>query len=164
MRHRQLVGLTFAGLFAVWILLVGSLATQELVFGAVAAAGITWFSAPLLFTRAELPPLTFRRAAALVAYCAYLVREVVIANLHVAYIVLHPRLPISPGFVRFSTKLRSELGRAALANSITLTPGTLTVEAEQDDFLIHALTAQAAQGVVGWEAEDRLRRLEAAEG
>lgn len=63
------------------------------------------------------------------------------ANLQVIYLVLHPSMPIKPGIVKVHTKLRSETGIAALANSITLTPGTLTVDAGEDgDLYVHWLS------------------------
>lgn len=66
------------------------------------------------------------------------------ANLDVAYRVLHPRLPIHPGIVRVKTRLKSEAGRTVLANSITLTPGTMSVDIREDGTLyIHWINVQA---------------------
>ena len=62
---------------------------------------------------------------------------VILANLDVAYRVLHPRLPIHPGIVKVKTKIKSETGRVALANSITLTPGTLSVDLQGDTLYVH---------------------------
>ncbi len=62
------------------------------------------------------------------------------ANLKVAYIVLHPKLPISPGMVQFKTRLKTDLAKVIFANAITLTPGTLTVDIEDDLFTVHGLT------------------------
>ncbi|MFO7620498.1 MAG: Na+/H+ antiporter subunit E [Bacteroidales bacterium] len=59
------------------------------------------------------------------------------ANFDVAYRVLHPRMPIKPGIVRVKTTLRSELAKTLLANSITMTPGTITVDVIGDDFYVH---------------------------
>jgi multicomponent Na+:H+ antiporter subunit E len=67
-----------------------------------------------------------------------------IANLDVVYRVIHPKMPIKPGIVKVKTRLQSESGRTALANSITLTPGTLTVDITDDGFLyIHWINTQA---------------------
>jgi len=62
---------------------------------------------------------------------------VILANLDVAYRVLHPRLPIRPGIVKVKTKIKSDTGRVALANSITLTPGTLSVDMVGDTIFVH---------------------------
>jgi multicomponent Na+:H+ antiporter subunit E len=68
----------------------------------------------------------------------------IVANLDVAYRVLHPRLPIRPGIVKVKTSLKSESGRTALANSITLTPGTMSVDITDDGYLyIHWIYVQA---------------------
>jgi multicomponent Na+:H+ antiporter subunit E len=69
--------------------------------------------------------------------------ELIKSNLDVAFRVLHPKLPINPGIVKVKTRLTSRLGRIALANSITLTPGTITVETKGDTFYIHWIDARA---------------------
>ncbi len=75
-------------------------------------------------------------------FCWYCIK----ANLQVAYLVLHPAMPIHPGIVKVHTKLRSEAAIAALANSITLTPGTLTVDAREDGTLfVHWLDVRTAE-------------------
>ena len=76
-------------------------------------------------------------------------------------IILDPRLPISPTLVRFRPSQRSTVALATHANSITLTPGTITVEAGHDEFLVHALTRAGAGSVVDSEMDRRVSRLEA---
>ncbi len=73
------------------------------------------------------------------AYIFVFLIELVKSNLDIAMIVLSPSLPIKPGIVEVETKLKSKLGRMVLANSITLTPGTLTVKIENDTFFIHCV-------------------------
>ncbi|MBT9165342.1 MAG: Na(+)/H(+) antiporter subunit E [candidate division WS2 bacterium] len=84
----------------------------------------------------------------------------VVANIQVALIVLSPKLPISPGFILVKTKLEKELTRTLYANSITLTPGTITINLNRDRLLVHALTKETAQGVYEWHLENRLREME----
>jgi multicomponent Na+:H+ antiporter subunit E len=77
-------------------------------------------------------------------YLPLLFYYMLIANLDVVYRVIHPKMPIKPGIVKVKTRLSSESGRTALANSITLTPGTLTVDITDDGFLyIHWINIQA---------------------
>ncbi|MCM8757321.1 MAG: Na+/H+ antiporter subunit E, partial [Candidatus Omnitrophica bacterium] len=77
-------------------------------------------------------------------YLPVLFYACLVANLDVAYRVLHPRLPIRPGIVKVKTRLKSKSGRTALANSITLTPGTMSVEVTDDGFLyIHWINVQS---------------------
>ncbi|MDA1094189.1 MAG: Na+/H+ antiporter subunit E [Acidobacteria bacterium] len=78
-------------------------------------------------------------------YLPWLAWRVVVASCEVAYTVLHPRLPISPRMVRITTRYAHTLARLTLANSITLTPGTVTVDVEDDVFLVHALTEKGAR-------------------
>ena len=71
----------------------------------------------------------------LLCYIPVLFYYMLIANFDVVYRVVHPKMPIKPGIVKVKTKLTSESGRTALANSITLTPGTLTVDITEDGYL-----------------------------
>lgn len=76
--------------------------------------------------------------------------------------VLNPRLPVEPCLVILSTRLEDDVTRTMLANSVTLTPGTLTVDVDGDRFLVHALTRMAAGSVVQRVMEDRLAAIEGA--
>lgn len=132
----QHITFTFLLAFAFWLLLVGTLNSQELVAGllvAAAAAALAIDRAPILagFRIAPTAPL------AVLGYLGALLVALVRANLDVARRVLSPALPIRPAVVRVSTGLRSDLGRLVLANSITLTPGTLTVDVEDDQLVVH---------------------------
>ena len=84
------------------------------------------------------------------------------ANLEVAYIVLHPDLPIRPGIVRVKTELKSESARTVLANSITLTPGTFTIDVkpETGDMFIHWLTVEPDAEETDQATERIVRRFE----
>jgi multicomponent Na+:H+ antiporter subunit E len=73
-------------------------------------------------------------------YVPWLMKEIFVANLVVAKIILDPKLPISPGMCVFHGSQQTDLGRAIYANSITLTPGTITTNIEGNEFHIHALT------------------------
>ncbi len=72
-----------------------------------------------------------------IIYIFVFLKELIKSNVDVALRVINPKLPINPGIVKVKTKLKSPLGRAILANSITLTPGTLTVEMKEEYFYIH---------------------------
>jgi len=80
-------------------------------------------------------------------YLVWLFWNMVKANLQVAWIILHPRLPVDPAFIVFSTTMESDLARVVLANSITLTPGTITVDLKDDQLLVHALAPATASGL-----------------
>ena len=94
-------------------------------------------------------------------YWPWLVKEILKSAWQVACVILHPRLPISPRIVRFRPSQQSDLGLVIHANSITLTPGTICIEATREDFLVHALTARGAAGATaGSDMDRRVARLE----
>jgi multicomponent Na+:H+ antiporter subunit E len=133
----------FATLLGFWILLNGSLAMDVLVVGLVTAMIIT-----LLFRDSLAVVSEFRASPrALVTalrYVFFFGKELVKSNLNLARIVLSPDLPLKPGIVKVRTRLKSPMGRLLLANSITLTPGTLTVEMDGEWLYIHWVTVDAA--------------------
>jgi len=81
------------------------------------------------------------------------------ANLHVAYLALSPKMPIDPQIIRFTTKLESDISWVALANSITLTPGTITVDIREGEFFVHALDRKVAYDLNTGEMEDKIAHV-----
>lgn len=129
-------------LLAMWVVLTSSLDPQELIVGAVASAFAALFtlSSPSLGARRLLAP---KRVAMAFVYLLVLLKAIVKANLDVALRVIAPTIKINPGVVEVKTRLESKVARLILANSITLTPGTLTVDIEGDTLLIHWIDIQA---------------------
>jgi len=86
--------------------------------------------------------------------------QIVLSNIHVLKVALSPRMNdlISPKMVQFKTDVTEEISMFVLANSITLTPGTVTVRVEEKRFLVHALTEKAASGLPG-ESDEMERRI-----
>lgn len=126
----------FVFLFVFWVLLNGSVAFATLGVGAVVALSISMLS------RRQMTFLTdFRYSPkafwVTLQYLGFFFKELMKANLRLAKIVLSPSLPINPGFVKVRTTLKSPMGRLLLANSITLTPGTLTIEMEGEWLYVH---------------------------
>ncbi|MBB6482717.1 Na+/H+ antiporter subunit E, partial [Spirochaeta isovalerica] len=121
--------------FAAWLMLNGSLNQSVLLIGLVVTAVIALFFSTRhpVFKDVKLSP---KAIAAMVAYVFVFSWELLKANLDVALRVLAPSLPVNPGIVEIKTGLKSEIGRLALANSITLTPGTLTVDVKDDSLFI----------------------------
>ena len=130
-------------LFGLWVLLTGSLDPQELVVGAVAALLVAALTSGLVRSMTACDRPFLRRAAYAIAYVPYLLWQILLANIDVARRVATPALPITPGIVRVRTRLKSPLGRLFLTSSITLTPGTLTVEADGPDLFIHWIDVTA---------------------
>lgn len=88
-------------------------------------------------------------------YFAILLKNIVVANLKVAALILHPRIPIDPIILRFHTTLQTTVARVLLGNSITLTPGTLTLDVEDSFFQVHALNADLAASLIDGSDQNR---------
>ena len=132
----------FSTLLIFWLMLNGTLALDSLVVGIFVSLAISLLFGRGLsfFTEFRLTPDAF---VAGLKYFAYFFKELVIANIRLAKIVLSPSLPINPGIIKVRTRLKSKMGRLMLANSITLTPGTLTVEIKDDCLYIHCVTVES---------------------
>jgi multicomponent Na+:H+ antiporter subunit E len=126
----------FVFLFATWLFLTSSFHWQELLTGALISVILSAFLG-WTYARLGLPPFTPRRLWYFGVYLVVLFKEIVRANLDVAYRVIHPRLPIKPGIVAIRTELTQDIAKMLLANSITLTPGTFTLDILGDTLLIH---------------------------
>jgi len=149
-----------------WFVFSGELDALHVGFGVVSAALVTfltrdlaWIGTRLDRTGRPVPVYTFSiRWGHFLAYLPWLLWQIVLANLQIAWVIMHPRLPIAPALVRFRTTLVGDVARTTLGNSITLTPGTITVDVEGDEFVVHALTREAARGVLGRAMEKRVAR------
>ena len=128
----------FVFAFLFWLAVTWSFDTASIVTGAVVSAALAFLLVGVGLDEAPLL-LWPRRLLWAFAYVPVLLGYVVRANLDVAYRVLHPALPIRPGIVRARTSLKTPAGRVLLANSITLTPGTLTVDMQGDVLYIHRI-------------------------
>jgi len=133
----------FATCFVLWFVLSGHFGLADLVMAAVASAVVTALNRDL-----EQIGEVLRHGRRLLAYVPWIAREIWLANLQVVKLVLDPRLPIDPVLVRVPARFSSDLARTVFANSITLTPGTITIEAGADEFLVHALTRAAADDLL----------------
>jgi len=93
-------------------------------------------------------------------YIPWLLWQIAVANVHVARVILDPRLPIKPQMLRLKGSQRTDLGRVIYGNSITLTPGTVALDVREERILVHALTEASAQGLLGGEMDRRVAQLE----
>ncbi len=156
--------LNFSGttliLFLFWVALSGNLKWPQLVVGLASAIFITYFNRNLLITSEDRPPVRFKTIIWLIGYFFRLIYDIIIANFQVAWLVLHPRMPIEPNMVPLEVDIDRVASRVLLANSITLTPGTLTVLADEKKYLVHALTFKSGDGLSGWPLIKRLKKME----
>lgn len=150
-------------LFLVWLGITADLHGESLALGALCALGVSWLNRGLWLPAKGCPFVpSWRTVGTGLSFLAGLCWDVVKANVQVALIVLSPRLRIEPGLVLFQPALENQFARVTLANAITLTPGTLTVELDDEGLLVHALNLGQASSLVDSPAELRLRRMEAA--
>ncbi len=139
-------------LFGFWVVLSGKLDAVHLGMGVFSATLVTWLSAGVLYTRRDDGArtwLAFIPWGRLLAYLPWLAWEIVKSNIQVLKLVLGPISRLDPAVVTFRPPLRSEVSRVFLANSITLTPGTVTLDVSlEGEFLVHALDRAAGEDLV----------------
>lgn len=133
---------TWLVLFIVWLAFTSTLAVDEVIAGLIVSfiVAILTFR---FFTGTGLKVFAPIKLMYLAQYLGVFLIALIKANFHVAKIVLSPSLPIKPGIVEFETKLKSDFAKMVLANSITLTPGTFTVDIVENRFYIHWLEVSA---------------------
>ena len=148
----------FVALLAFWLLLSGHYTLFLVTAGIGSSLVVVWAGRRMEVVDPEGVPIDLWRV--LFAYWPWLAWQIVKSAWDVTKIILDPRLPISPTLVRFRPLQQSVVGLVAHANSITLTPGTITVEASAGEFLVHGLTRAGAEGAVDSEMDRRLRSLE----
>jgi multicomponent Na+:H+ antiporter subunit E len=150
--------ITFFVLFAFWILLSARFDVFHLTLGIICSILVAYLSHDLLFFNVRLGDFRIRARRFLQAGPWFL-NQIFSANLHVAYLALSPKMPIDPQIVRFRTKLESDISWVALANSITLTPGTITVDIREGEFFVHALDKKVAYDLNTGEMEDKIAHV-----
>lgn len=134
--------LVFISLFLLWTGLVFPMSGQEAVFGLILSLVITAVISFYMKGKETYRPV---RIISLIKFGFIFTWELIKANLAMAKIVLSPSLPISPKLVKVKTGIKSDIGRAFMANSITLTPGTLSVDMKDDTLYIHVVNGKALE-------------------
>jgi multicomponent Na+:H+ antiporter subunit E len=147
-----------AVLYGFWISLSGHYTPLLLSLGAASCVLVVYLSMRMDVVDPEGVPLHV--AGRFLAYLPWLMKEVLVANIVVAKIILDPKLPISPRMVVFHGSQDTDLGRAIYANSITLTPGTITTGVHDHEFQIHALSAADLETDEEQQMDVRCTRVE----
>jgi len=127
----------FVFAWIVWCLLTWPLGLPVLLAGAGVAALVAFLTGDLFVKRPHLLRNPIRYWYFCFVYLPVFLWQCLRANIDVAWRVLNPRLPIRPGIVRVHTELKSDAGLTLLANSITLTPGTMTVDVDRDEGILY---------------------------
>lgn len=148
----------FVVMLIFWVILSGMFDAFHLTLGVICCLLVAHFSGKMLFEGLKVE-VRAKQIFGMLAYGPWLLWAIVLSSLEVAYIVLHPRMleKMDPQLIRFKTKLKSNFARVTFAQSITLTPGTITVSVHGDEMTVYALTQKAANSLPG-EMERRIAR------
>ncbi len=147
-------------LFAVWLLWSGYWpGVSESGWLLTGLGGVSCFAVVLIARRMQVVDregAPIEVAPRVLLYAPWLIWQIVKANVDVARRILHPALPIRPHVIRIRAGQKTDLGRVIYANSITLTPGTVTIDLQGRDLTVHALTDEAARGLATGEMDRRV--------
>jgi len=145
-------------LFLFWILMSGFFTPFLLLSGLGSAVAVAWLAQRMQVLDREGHPFHLTWSA--LAYLPWLLKEVMKSAIDVTRIILDPKLPASPTVVRFRPGQKTTVGLVTHANSITLTPGTLSIQVGRDLFMVHALTREGAAATAASEMNRRVERFE----
>ncbi|MDX1519631.1 MAG: Na+/H+ antiporter subunit E [Gammaproteobacteria bacterium] len=153
--HIISLGLTLSIL---WLLLSGHYTALLLSLGLASVLLVVFIAHRMDVADQEGHPVDLR-IIRLLAYWGWLLKQIVLSNIDVCRRILHPRLPISPTIVRLPCSQPDDLGRVIYANSITLTPGTVTLSVDREAVEVHALSQEAAEELAKGEMDRRVTRI-----
>ena len=146
--------------FAVWMILNGKVTAEICIFGVLISAALFYFMCRYMEYSLKKELLLFRLIPLFIRYFGVLVKEIVKANVCVLKIILSPELQPEPAFVYFDTDFKTGLARVLLANSITLTPGTITVALEDNEYTVHCLDRRFGEGLADSSFVRLLHKIE----
>ena len=156
MLHASVLG---ASLAVFWLLLSGYF-TEPLLLTLGALSVIVTVYLALRADRIDGERVSFRLDLPIIRYWIWLLVEIVKANIDVAKLIISPTMVLSPRMVRVKATQKSDMGLVIYANSITLTPGTVTVDIDDDEFVVHAITQEMADGLATGDMDARVTALD----
>ena len=146
-------------LLCFWMVLSGHYTIITVPAGILSVLGVVALSRRMGLADEEGHPIHLLPRA--ITYWPWLALEIAKSAWDVTKIILHPKLPITPTLIRVRASQRSAVGLSAYANSITLTPGTITARVSGQEFLVHALTRSAAEDLAEGTMDRRVKKFEA---
>ena len=148
----------FIIIFLLWIIFNGRITTEIVLLGLLLAGAVTWFDEKYI-GHSNLN-VSLKRLPALIDYLFTLIIEIIKANIIMIKITLAPKLEFEPCIIYFKTDLKEQFTKVLLANSITLTPGTITASLEGDTYCVHCLDKSMAEGINKSIFVQKLRKIE----
>ncbi|MBN1192885.1 MAG: Na+/H+ antiporter subunit E [Coriobacteriia bacterium] len=147
--------LSVAVMFVFWLAIIGSIKPFDLLLGLIFSAAIAYWADRALWA-GEPEPLSGWAWLRFPRYFVWLLKEIVVAALYVAEWVLNPRLTIEPKLHTHRVHFERDTARVAFANSITLTPGTITIDVSEDTYVIHCLHQSFSDSISSGDLEHRV--------
>jgi multicomponent Na+:H+ antiporter subunit E len=134
----------FCLMMGFWLILSGLYDLFHISLGVISVLTVLWLNAKIRdynFFEDELQKESNFKVYRLLYFIPFLIWEIISSSLRIAYLIIHPKMPIKTGIIKFKTNLPSMPARVLLGNSITLTPGTVVLQIEKDEFIVHSLTS-----------------------
>lgn len=151
--------LTAIIMFAFWVLLSGEFTPILILSGIISSLLVSYWSHDLLLGNADIK-LEIVRTIRFIKYLPWLLWQITLSSIDLAYRTLHPRMPIDPRIISFKNEYKTDMGAVTLANSITLTPGTVTIEVNRDEFIVHAIANESAKSLISGEMQAKVMEIE----
>lgn len=147
-----------------WLVMSGKLEAFHIITGILAVSFVVWLDRRLgPLSKDEDTISLHAHFAKLPIYLPWLAWQMILSSIHVGKVILVPRHKIHPMMLKFNSQMPSNAARVILGNSITLTPGTLTLDIQGDTFLVHALDVQSSESLLAGDMQKRVGRLFSAE-
>ena len=143
-----------------WVILNGRVTVEILLFGLVISAAVFWFICRFMDYSIAKEKMLIKSSGLMTVYILVLIKEIYKANIGVVKLILSPKFLPEPAMVYFNCPLKTGLGKAMLANSITLTPGTITVSVKGDEYCVHCLDKEMAEGLENGVFVQMIHQLE----
>lgn len=156
------LAVSFISLMIFWIIMSGFLDFIHLAMGVLSVVSVMFINYKLYSHRffeddiEDINQLRFGRAF---YYMLWMIYQILLAGFHVVSVIIRPKMPITPSILTFKTDLPSSHAKMILGNSITLTPGTLTVDIKGDTFTVHALNEHSYEGIVNDDMPRQVLKL-----
>ncbi len=155
-KHAISLGLFLA---VIWLLLSGHYTLLLISLGLLSVVLVVLLALRMDVVDREGHPLHLN-SKALVVYWCWLLKEIFVSNIYVCRLILNPAMPISPTVIALRSSQSSDLARVIFANSITLTPGTVTIDVDGDITEVHAITEEAAKSLLQGSMDSKVTALE----
>lgn len=134
----------FCLMMAFWLILSGHYDLFHISLGIISVVTVLWFNTKIRnynFFEDQVQKESNVKVYRLFYFVPFLIWEIISSSVRIAYLIIHPKMPIKTGIIKFKTNLPNMPARVLLGNSITLTPGTVVLQIEKDEFIVHSLTS-----------------------